>query len=86
MAVTTTIASADDALYYLMAALHTCDLSPADVEIMLCGDNALRQKLTPMLRKFVGYVMPVVIPSAIFRAGKDALEAPFPLMLIPLCE
>ena len=86
MAVTTSVASADDALYYVMAALHTCKLSPSDVEIMLCGDNALRQTLTPMLRKFVGYVMPVVIPSAIFRTGKDALAAPFSLMLIPLCE
>ncbi len=86
MAVTTSVASPSDALYYIMAALHTCSLSPSEVEIMLCGDNALRQELTPMLRKFVGYVMPVVFPSAMFRAGKDAMLAPFSLMLIPLCE
>lgn len=86
MAVTTSVSNVDDALYYVMAALHTCHFSPSEVEIMLCGENALRESLTPMLRKFVGYVMPVVFPSAMFRAGKDAMVAPFNLILIPLCE
>lgn len=85
-AVTTTVASVDDALYYVMASLHAGGLSPDEVEIMLCGDNDLRRELTPKLRRFVGYVMPVVFPSEMFRAGKEAMNAPFALMLAPLCE
>lgn len=86
MAVTTSVSSIEDALYYILAALHSCGMSHSEVEIILCGDNEMRAQLTPMLRKFVGYVMPLVFPSAMFRAGKDAMTAPFSLMLIPLCE
>ncbi len=86
MAVTTSVSDIGDALYYIMAALHTCRFSPSDVEIMLCGDNSMREAITPVLRRFVGYVMPVIFPSAMFRAGKDAMAAPFNLILIPLCE
>jgi len=86
MAVTTSVSNLDDALFYIMAAMHTCRFSPSEVEIMLCGDNTMRETLTPMLRRFVGYVMPVIFPSAMFRAGKDAMVAPFNLILIPLCE
>lgn len=82
MAVTKSVSTTDDALYYIMAALQSSKLNPAEVEIMLCGDNDMRQQLTPLLRRFAGYVMPVVFPSEMFRAGKDAMIAPFALMLV----
>jgi hypothetical protein len=53
---------------------------------LVCGDVALREQIMPELRRFVNYVMPVIFPSTMFRAGKEALNAPFELILLPLCE
>ena len=76
----------DDVLYYIMAATERCGLTPTDDELMICGDTAMRETLMPRLRRFHSYVMPVIFPSLMFRAGKDALRAPFELMVLPLCE
>ncbi len=86
MANTFAAPSDDDVLYYIMAATERCGLSPTDDELMICGDTAMRETLMPRLRRFHSYVMPVIFPSLMFRAGKDALRAPFELMVLPLCD
>ncbi len=86
LAVTKPVTAAADSAYWILACAREAGLDPASDEILLCGDNAARHELMPLLRRYAGYVMPVIFPSAAFRSGRDALNAPFPLILIPLCE
>jgi hypothetical protein len=76
----------DDATYFVLAVANEAGFNLDDDELMICGDVALREQIMPELRRFVNYVMPVIFPSAMFRAGKEALNAPFELILLPLCE
>lgn len=80
---TTTVA---DALYYCLAVARSCSFDQLNDEMMLSGDRAVRDSLTPLLRQYVNYVMPLVFPSDIYRHGKEALAAPFELIILPLCE
>lgn len=72
-----------DAAYYILAVRQQLALADTD-EIMIGGDRAMRAAVTPVLRRFVRYVMPAIFPTVMFRAGRDALSAPFPLILSPL--
>ena len=74
----------NDALYYILAA--TDDKDADDMELLLTGDRASRDALMPMLRQFKPYVMPMIFPSAMFRAGAVAMQLPFDLAILPLCE
>lgn len=74
----------NDALYYILAA--TDDKAADDMELLLTGDRASRDALMPMLRQFKPYVMPMIFPSAMFRAGASAMQLPFDLVILPLCE
>jgi hypothetical protein len=76
----------DDATYFILAAANEAGFNLDDDELLVCGDVALREQIMPELRRFVNYVMPVIFPSTMFRAGKEALNAPFELILLPLCE
>lgn len=75
-----------DALYYILACRDMLQLDPSADEMLIAGDTALRETITPTLREYLAYVMPVIFPSAMFKAGKDALNAPFDLIVLPLCE
>jgi hypothetical protein len=55
-------------------------------EIILAGDPASRAALSPLLRRYVRYVMPAIFPSTMFRAGRAALRTPFELVVAPLVE
>ena len=72
-----------DALYYILAAREALQLPDTD-EIMVAGDRHLRAEITPLLRRYVRYVMPAIYPSAMIRAGKVSLSAPFGLIVAPL--
>lgn len=75
-----------DAAYFTLAAAKTYGLSFASDEILICGDGPARDSVMPLLRKYFNHVMPVIFPSIAFRAGREALKAPFPLIILPLCE
>lgn len=75
-----------DAAYWIMAAAREAGIDPAADSIYLCGDTAQRLALTPRLARFAANVLPFIFPSAALRGGHDAIKAPFPLILIPLCE
>ena len=76
----------EDVTYHVLAAARDAGMDTAGDQFMLCGDSTLRENLTQSLRRFATYVMPVIFPSALFRAGRDAVDAPFPLVILPLCE
>lgn len=77
--------SVSDAAYFLSAVISELQL-PDDVEIHVAGCNEMREPLMDMLRKMNRRVMPVIFPSVMFNAGKDAMLAPFDLIVLPLCE
>ncbi len=78
--------SPTDSLYYIMAAMKYATLDAEADEVLLCGDASTRDTMMPMLRRYAAYVMPVIFPSAALRAGREAFNAPFPLIILPLCE
>ncbi len=75
-----------DAMYYIFACREMLHLDASSDELFVSGDNAMREAITPMLREYLAYVMPVIFPAAMFKTGKDALNAPFDLIVLPLCE
>ena len=72
-----------DAVYYIMGVRQALGL-PDYEEIMIGGDAAMRASVTPVLREYVRYVMPAIFPGAMLRVGREALRAPFGLVLSPL--
>ncbi|MBD5210822.1 MAG: DUF3822 family protein [Barnesiella sp.] len=74
----------NDAAYYIL----NCTDTPSDeiAEIIIGGNHDRRDELMPMLRRFRPYVMPMIFPSAMFKAGADAMKSPFDLIILPLCE
>lgn len=74
----------NDAAFYILNC--TEDTSDDREEILVGGDREQRDALMPMLRKFRPYVMPMIFPSAMFKAGADAMKSPFDLIILPLCE
>lgn len=75
-------ATIDDATFYILSALSqaNCD---AD-EIFITGDNSDRTALTDSLRRFHPYVMPLIFPSQMHRAGAPSGIIPFDLLILPL--
>lgn len=86
MANTFSYSSPDDAVYYLLAVRRQLGLDAHTDEILMAGNQAKREILTPMLRNFVARVMPVIFPPRMFKAGRDAMLAPFDIITLPLCE
>ena len=75
-----------DARYYIIATARTAGFDAETDELLLCGDSSLRHAVTSALSRYVRHVMPLIFPSAALRAGKEAFKAPFPLIILPLCE
>lgn len=75
-----------DAAYWIMAAAREAGFDAKADSIYLCGDTSTRLSLAPELGRYAANVLPFIFPSAALRGGHDALKAPFPLILIPLCE
>ncbi len=75
-----------DAVYYIMATRSALDIEQTSGELFISGDPQLRNAVTPILREYLGYVMPMVLPAQVIRAGAPAMEAPFDLTLLMLCE
>ncbi len=76
-----------DAIYYIMSVRKMLvDRDGDDRELLISGDDTLRDEITSVLREYVGYVMPAVYPATLVHAPKDALKAPFDLIIIPQCE
>ena len=68
-AVTHTIETDTDALYFIMACAKDAGMDPHTDEILLCGDPDRRLSLMPLLSRYAANVMPIIFPSAALRAG-----------------
>lgn len=75
-----------DAVYYILACRSAHGLDPYGDEVLLSGDQSLREEVTPVLRTYISRVMPAIFPPQMFRAGKESMRAPFDLIVTPLCE
>lgn len=70
-----------DAVYYIMTCREQLLSEGMDTEILVSGDAAMREEIIPILRKYVGYVMPVIPPSGIFKDAKETIRIPFELIV-----
>ncbi len=86
MANTLELRDSFDAVYYILASFEALGLDRMADELLISGDAALREEITPPLRDYISYVMPVIFPSAMFKAGKEAMKAPFELVTLQSCE
>ena len=78
--------SPDDAAYYVLHAWQSFGFDALADEILLSGEKSRRDQITPLLRKYVNYVIPAIFPAAAMRIGHDAVRAPYHLILLALCE
>lgn len=86
LANTFAFSNVDDAAYYLIASRRRLGLDDRNDDLLLSGDTDVREALLPILRNFVARVMPVIFPPQMFKARKDAMNAPFDLIIQPICE
>lgn len=82
--VTVSFNTTSDILYRILSSAQAAGLDPGEDELLLCGSRSLREELTPMLRSYHTRVMPVIFPPEMFRAGREAMNAPFDLIISPL--
>lgn len=81
-----------DAAYYVMASLQrlrfdTSDPSDPSFTLAIHGQSMTADgTLAAILRPYVTNIRAVPFPSLRYRASKSTLQAPFPLLIAPLCE
>lgn len=78
--------NAQDAAFFSLSAWRGHGLNQLTDELRLLGDNNLLAEMTPVLRNYVKHVMPAAYPAAAMRLGRNAMQAPFELILLALCE
>ncbi|MDE6099001.1 MAG: DUF3822 family protein [Muribaculaceae bacterium] len=69
------VSGVSDALYYVLAACETAGFSRTEGEMMLAAPTECREQLQSLLRNYVNYVMPLIIPADLCR------QAPLELAL-----
>jgi len=79
-------ASVDECAYWALAIFRQCGLDPEYDEIIISGNSERRHSLMPMLSRFINNVMPAIFPSSAYHGDTAAMKAPFPLVILPLCE
>lgn len=75
-----------DAVYFIMAARELLHLDQMTDELIIAGDRTLRDQLTETLRDLLAGVMPAIFPATLYGSHQEASEAPFSLIVMPLCE
>lgn len=86
LANTFAVRNASDAMFM---ALHAWDSLGMDVhsdELQLTGDKSIRDQVAPELRQYISYVMPSIFPASAMHLSHDAMQAPFNLIALSLCE
>ncbi len=86
MANTFACASDDNAAYYVLAAARTVGFDLNSDELLIAGDPERRTALMAALREFANYVMPAIFPATAYRGVRNAMQIPFELIVLPLCE
>ncbi len=76
--------SAEDIIYFALAAFKECHFDSRADKILLSGENELRATLAEKLRQRIAHVMPEVFPAQALALGKDAINIPFNLIATTL--
>lgn len=80
------VSNINDAAYFILGVWKMCGLDFEEDELMMSGDIKQRQDLMTLLRKYVAIVMPSIFPAQLVRYNRDAMNLPFDLILLSLCE
>lgn len=72
----------NDAAFYILSAIEASNRQVD--EIYIAGDGEQRREVVDVLRRFHPYVMPMVFPSEMHRAGARVGTIPFDLLILPL--
>lgn len=76
-----------DAVYYVMASIGSLNLDQSSVAISIYPMQADEpDTLTGLLRRFLPQIAPIPFPMLRYRASRSTLQAPFELLIRPLCE
>lgn len=76
-----------DAVYHILAAFAALELEQDTSEVYIWGrPSEQKTEITTQLRRYVRHVLPALIPSAVYRLGAEAAEAPLELTLLPLVD
>ena len=75
----------EEASFYLLNVWQSLGLDVMTDELQLSADKSVRDVLTPQLRKYITYVMPIIFPASAVKIGQDAMKAPFDLILLSQC-
>lgn len=78
--------SPQDAAFFALHAWDSLGLDRLTDEVQLTGLKKERDAIAPILREYIGFVMPAIYPAAALRIGQNAMKAPFDLIMLALCE
>ena len=76
----------DDAAYHLLNVWQQLGLNQQTDEVQIAGDAVARRELATLLRRYIRTVGPVIFPSQRHTIGSDAMQLPFDLTALSLCE
>ena len=74
----------NDAAYFALAAWSDTGLDSMSDEVQLYGDKESREKLTPILQRYISYVVPGIFPAQALSIGNDAVKAPIDIIYLSL--
>ena len=80
------ITNINDAAYFILGVWKMCGLDFEADELMMSGDIRQRQDLMELLRNYIAVVMPSIFPAQLVKYNRDAMNLPFDLILLSLCE
>lgn len=75
-----------DAVFYILSTARLAGLDADADEVLLCGNAPRRMSAAPILSRYIRRAMPLIFPSQALRSGREAFNAPFPVVILPLCE
>ena len=76
----------NDAAYHILNVWKQLGLDQRRDEVQLVGDIDTRRELSNLLRNYILTVVPVIFPSHSHVLGSDAMQIPFDLTALSLCE
>lgn len=76
----------NDAAYHILNVWKQLGFDQRHDEVQLVGDIETRREVSNMLRNYILTVVPVIFPSHSHVLGSDAMQIPFDLTALSLCE
>lgn len=76
----------NDAAYHVLHVWKELKMNQRHDEVQIVGDVEVRRELSNVLRNYILTVVPVIFPSHCHVLGRDAINLPFDLTALTLCE